>query len=167
MGKSSLLNALVGRRKLAFTSRTPGKTRTINVFDLGGRLYLVDLPGYGWAKLSRTERRRLSLLLHGYFTERDPAGVVWLLDLRRDPTPEDQELAAVVTQRSLPAIVAFTKSDKLRWAQRLERVRAIKEKLPVDLADSQWVVTSARTGEGIAQLRTAIERLTGMEGLWA
>ncbi len=136
------------------------------MFDLAGRLYLVDLPGYGWAKLSRTERRRLSLLLRGYFTERDPVGVVWLLDLRRDPSPEDQELAAVVTERSLPAIVALTKSDKLRWAQRLERVKAIREKLPVDLADSQWVVTSARTGEGIAQLRTAIERLTGMERLW-
>ncbi|GBD32391.1 MAG: putative GTP-binding protein EngB [Gemmatimonadales bacterium] len=156
----------MGRRKLAFTSRTPGKTRTINVFDLAGRLYLVDLPGYGWAKLSRTERRRLSLLLRSYFAERDPAGLVWLLDIRRDPSPEDEELAAVVTERSLPTVVAFTKSDKLRWAQRLERVKAIREKLPVDLADSQWVVTSARTGEGISQLRAAIERLTGMEGLW-
>ncbi len=166
MGKSSLLNALVGRRQLALTSRTPGKTKTINVFDLAGRLYLVDLPGYGWARLSRRERRRVSLLLHSYFAERDPAGLVWLLDIRRDPSAEDNELAVVVTERSLPTVVAFTKSDKLRWAQRLERVKAIRQKLPVDLADSQWVVTSARTGEGIAELRTAIERLTGAEGLW-
>jgi GTP-binding protein len=166
VGKSSLLNALVGRRKLAYTSGTPGKTRTINVYDLAGRLYLVDLPGYGWAKLSRAERQNLSRLLQSYFAERDPAGLVWLLDIRRDPTPEDEALAAVVTERALPAVVAFTKSDKLRWAQRLARVEEIRAKLPVDLADSQWVVTSARTGEGIAELRKAIERLTGMEGLW-
>jgi GTP-binding protein EngB required for normal cell division len=88
------------------------------------------------------------------------------LDIRRDPTPEDEELAALVADRSLPTVVALTKSDKLRWAQRLAQVKAIREKLPVELEDSQWVVTSARTGEGIPQLRAAIERLTGMEGLW-
>lgn len=166
MGKSSLLNALVGRKRLAYTSRTPGRTRTINVFDLAGKIYLVDLPGYGWARLSRSERKRMSLLLRSYFSERDPAGVIWLLDLRRDPSPEDQQLAEIICQRELPTVIAFTKSDKLRWGERLVRSQAIREQLPAFLTGAQWVLTSARTGEGISELRAAIERLTGVEGLW-
>lgn len=108
----------------------------------------------------------MSLLLGSYFSERDPAGLIWLLDLRRDPSPEDEKLAEIICQRGLPTVIAFTKSDKLRWAERLARSGAILEQLPPDLARSQWVLTSARTGEGIPVLRAAIERLAGVEGLW-
>ena len=86
VGKSSLLNALAGRRRLAHTSRTPGRTQMCNVFAMGQRYYLVDLPGYGYARLPKASRTALRRLLDDYLQRRSPAGVVWLLDVRRDPS---------------------------------------------------------------------------------
>ena len=159
VGKSSLLNALVGRRALARTSRTPGQTRACNVFTIDNRYYCVDLPGYGWARVSRVERRGLATLLRDYITTRDAAGLVWLLDLKREPSVDDLAMVELLDQRSLPVLLTLTKADQVARGQWRERVEAILTALGLPLAAEQCVVTSARTGEGIVALRQAIERL--------
>jgi GTP-binding protein len=159
VGKSSLLNALVERRRLAHTSSTPGKTRACNVFDVGGRYYLVDLPGYGYAAASKRARAALGRLLSAYFVARWPAGAVWLLDVRRDPSAEDRVMAALLAERHVPVLVALTKSDRIRRGERPARRDAIRGAIGVDLPEDRCVFTSARTGEGVAVLREAIERL--------
>jgi GTP-binding protein len=153
------LNALAGRRNLARTSRTPGKTRAVNVFNLDDRAYFVDLPGYGYARVPRTLRQDLSRLLRAYFDTRHPAGVVWLLDLRRDPSPEDLAMGALLAQRALAVLVTLTKADKIPRGRRRQRVETILEALGLHPAPEHVLLTSARTGEGIPALRAAIERL--------
>jgi GTP-binding protein len=161
VGKSSLLNALVGRRKLAHTSRTPGKTRACNVFDVDGRYYLVDLPGYGYAALPKTSRAALARLLAAYFTQRTPAGAVWLLDVRRDPSPDDIAIGEIFAERRVPVLVALTKTDKIRRGEQRARRDAIRGSLGVEVPERRCVFTSARTGEGVVELREAIERVVG------
>lgn len=165
MGKSSLLNAVVGRHALARISRTPGKTRALNVYNLADRVHLVDLPGYGYARLPRAERGALSRLLDGYFATRHPAGVIWLLDLRRDPSAGDLALGQVLAEGSRRTIVTFTKVDRVGRGQRLARVERVRSALGLELPAEGMVLTSARTREGVADLRKAIERLVG-ERLW-
>jgi GTP-binding protein len=158
VGKSSLLNAITGRRALARTSQSPGKTQTINVYGVADRYYLVDLPGYGYARASRTERRRFVALLRDYLSSREPlAGVVWLLDVRRDPVDEDREMANHVAGRGVPILVAITKADKFGRGRRIDRRRAILD--AIGIPEEQCVLTSARTRDGIQDLRDAIEHL--------
>ena len=158
MGKSSLLNTLARRRALARTSRTPGRTRGCNVFSVDGRFYYVDLPGYGYARLSQVERRSLSRLVGEYVAARD-AAALWLLDLRREPSADDLAMGDLLAQHSVPLLVALTKADKVPRGGRPGRVEAILSALGTDLTSDQCVLTSARTGEGIALLRQAIDRL--------
>lgn len=155
----------MGRRALARTSRTPGKTRALNVYHLAERAYLVDLPGYGYAELPRSERGALSRLLRSYLTGRSPAGVVWLLDLRRDPSADDHAMGELLADRRVPAIVTFTKVDRVGRAERRERLEAIRQSLGLELPDERVVLTSAKAREGILELRKAIERLVG-ERIW-
>lgn len=163
VGKSSLINALVGRRAIAYTSKAPGKTRACNVFDVDGRFYLVDLPGYGYAKASHAERRRLLRLVHGYLSSRASiAGVIWLLDVRRDPSPDDLDVARRLIDQGIPVLVAITKADKLGKGHRMERTRAILNAL--EIPQDQCVVTSARTRDGIEELRTSIRALVARDG---
>lgn len=158
VGKSSLINALAARRALARTSRSPGKTRLCNVFNVGDRFYLVDLPGYGYASVSHTERQRFRRLLERYVHDRPSvAGIVWLLDIRRDPSRDDLAFAAALAAAGRPVLAALTKADKLPRARRGAQVQHILSQL--GLADAQCVVTSARTGDGIAELRAAIREL--------
>ncbi len=149
----------MGRRTLARTSGTPGKTRACNVFRVGDRCYYVDLPGYGYVRASQAERRGLSRLLRDYVTARGSAGIVWLLDLRHDPSSDDLATGELLTEHSVPVLVTLTKADKVPRRRRSERVRAILEGLGMDLAPEQCVLTSARTREGIEGLRKAIDRL--------
>ncbi len=124
VGKSSLINAVVGRRALAHTSKTPGKTRLVNVFQVDDRYYLVDLPGYGYARASKPDRRRFHALLQEYLSTREPlAGVIWLLDVRREPSPDDHEVAELLARRGVPVLAAITKADKLSRTRRGERAR--------------------------------------------
>ena len=160
MGKSSLLNALTGQRALARTSRTPGRTRACNVFTVEDRFYFVDLPGYGYARVSQAERRALSRLVREYVAARD-AAVVWLLDLRREPSGDDLAMGELLTQHSVPVLLALTKADKVPRGQRPGRLEAILVTLGMNLTAEHCVLTSARTGEGVAVLRKAIERLVG------
>lgn len=153
VGKSSLLNALAGVRGLARTSRTPGRTRSLNFYELGDTLALVDLPGYGYAAIAHTEAERIAVLLRNYVAERSNlAALVMLIDARRGPRAEEQELAAMVARRGIDLIVVATKCDKLRAA---ERAALPKLFAPLGL---EPILTSAREDEGIDQLRRRILR---------
>jgi GTP-binding protein len=160
VGKSTLLNRLVGRRALARTSRTPGKTRALNVFTWGERCYLVDLPGYGWAQVSRGDRAAFRRLVEGYLSSRPQlAGVLWLLDLRRDPSPDDAAIGEVLASRGVPALAVLTKADLVPRARRRERVRAVAVALGLD--EAACVMTSARTLEGMEELRDSVLAFLG------
>ena len=153
VGKSSLLNALFGRR-LARVSNTPGRTALINVFQLPG-FYLLDLPGYGFARVSHKERERYQALVRGILETRATlTGVLWLLDLRHDPTADDQAHADLLAARQLPVLVALTKSDKLPYAQRQRRLKELTRALA--LPPEQVQLTSSTTGFGIAELAESL-----------
>ncbi len=158
VGKSSLLNALVGRKALARTSQTPGKTQMCTVYDVGDSSYLVDLPGYGYAHASHGARARFRALLHTYLTTREPlAGVLWLLDMRRDPSTQDLAMGDLLATRGVPVLVVLTKSDKISRAGRRDRTHAIAHQ--VGVPEDQCVVTSAHRKEGIDSLRASVEDL--------
>lgn len=128
------------------------------MFNVAERFYLVDLPGYGYARVSKRERERFLALIAGYLEQRAAlVGAVWLLDVRRDPNPDDQAMADRMMARSLPVLLAITKADKLPIGQRLDRARRIRT--VVGLSENQCLLTSARTGEGIDTLRASIDAL--------
>jgi len=156
VGKSSLLNALVGRR-IAKTSATPGKTRALNVFLIDASHYLLDLPGYGYARAGKAQRAAYrGLLKHALVRER-LRGVVWLLDMRHSPSVDDRAMQDVLVEGETHVLAALTKSDKLSQAERRTRERELRDEL--GLPEDQIVVTSAVTGEGIVDLREAIAGL--------
>ena len=185
VGKSSLLNALVGIKGLAKVSATPGKTQAMNVFrvespelrvksgdpsltnsqlsTLNSRpYYLVDLPGYGYAKTSKTERARFASLIQGFLTVRTTVtGIVWLLDARHDPSKEDRTMAELLGERGLPVLAVLTKADKLGTNALRAQVKAIAGAL--GLTPEQVEVTSSKRGDGIATLRDSIAAALGGE----
>ena len=150
MGKSSLLNALVGRRSLARVSQTPGKTQLLNVYRLPG-LYLIDLPGYGFAQASQATRREYRALLQSVLQLRTSlGGVVWLLDVRHPLSVEDQEFQALLSESSRPVLAVLTKADKLSRSEQPKAVAARTRELGI--GREQVELVSARTGHGIAEL---------------
>jgi GTP-binding protein len=161
VGKSSLLNRLVGRRSLARTSGTPGKTRLVHWYRVEGsgrEVLLVDLPGYGYAKVSRSERVRWRTLVESYLDGRPTLkGAVLLQDVRRDFSEDETSLIAWLAQRGVPVVVALTKSDKLKPMRRAERVRALRR--AIALPAERAIATSAQTGAGIPELWRAIDAL--------
>jgi GTP-binding protein len=161
VGKSSLLNRLAARKQLARTSRTPGKTRLLHFYRVRRperELLLVDLPGYGYAKTSKSERTLWKGLVEGYLEGRRVLrAAVLLQDLRRDPGDDEVLLIEWLGERQIPVLVALTKTDKLKPNQRTARLRALAGALPVQ---ADWVVpTSARTGAGIDDLWCRIDTL--------
>jgi len=155
VGKSSLLNALAGR-KIARISATPGKTRALNVYAMRG-YYCIDLPGYGYARAAKAERTAFRLLIRHALERPRLAGVLWLLDIRREPSPDDRAMQHLFAARQTRVLAALTKSDKLPRGQRGGRERELREALALD-AD-QAIVTSARAGVGVAELREAVAEL--------
>jgi GTP-binding protein len=157
VGKSSLLNRLVARRSLARTSKTPGRTRLVNFFRVlrpEGELRLVDLPGYGFARVSQAERRAWQALVEGYLAERPSLRLALLLhDVRRDPGADEGDLLPWLAARGIPVLGVLTKVDRLSARERAARLRFFREQglgLP-------WIATSARTGAGRAELWAAID----------
>ena len=155
VGKSSLLNKLVGRKALAKVSSTPGRTANINFFEVDG-IYLVDLPGYGYAKVSKAEQKRWANLIADYFDqERSFNLVVALVDIRHDAQKLDVQMLDFLQNSELPFVVALTKADKLsRNKQEQQRSRLAKQ---FGLSRAQLVITSAQTGQGIDDLKHLIE----------
>ena len=159
VGKSSLLNALVGRPGLARVSGTPGKTTLLNAFRLPG-LYLVDLPGYGFARAGKQARAGYRRLLTRYLKERPTlAGVIWLLDVRRQPSRDDLEIQDLLIQSGRPVLAVLTKADKLSRSAAAARSRELAAAL--GLRDDQVQLTSARSGLGIADLGGTILATAG------
>ena len=160
VGKSTLLNAVLGR-KLAKVSGSPGKTRMLNVFHVPRTthqgFYFLDLPGYGYARVSKTERVAFRHLLAHIVERVRLAGAVWLLDLRHDPSADDRDMHELLGSANVRVLAALTKADKLPRGQRLTRARELQETLRLD--DDQVVITSAETGDGIGELKEAIEGL--------
>lgn len=160
VGKSTLLNLLVGRRALARASHTPGKTRMLNVYRWGSRCYLVDLPGYGWARASHADRAAWRRLVDSYVADRRQlAGVVWLLDIRRDPSPDDLAFERRLAKRGVPTLIALTKADQVPRGRRRERARTIARGLGVTAPGV--LITSARTRDGAEELCEAVLALLG------
>jgi len=147
-GKSSLINALTGRKRLARTSSTPGRTRNIFFFRVNDALDLVDLPGYGYAKVSKSERGAWSRLVEGYLTARTPlAGACLLMDVRRRYQQEEADLLDFMTRQRVPVLLVLTKTDRLKRSG-LAKELARWEREPVVGAEG-FVVTSAKTGAGL------------------
>jgi GTP-binding protein len=156
-GKSSLLNALVGRR-IAKTSGTPGKTRALNVFQVE-QTFFLDLPGYGYSRAAKSDRIAFRRLVNHTLNRERLAGVVWLLDIRHEPSAEDLTMQDLLAERETRALAALTKGDKLPQRERHRREQELRAAL--GLPEDQIIVTSAKTGEGIAELREAIAGLIG------
>jgi len=156
VGKSSLLNKLVGRKNLAHVSQKPGKTATINFFQ-AGNAYLVDLPGYGYAQVSKTERERWAELIEGYFNQdRDFALVCSLIDVRHPASTLDENMVGFLQEAELPFLIVLTKGDKLSKSKCNQQRAALKRQL--QLADDvPMVITSSLKGDGMDELRRIIK----------
>lgn len=160
VGKSSLLNVLLRRRGAARVSRTPGRTREINFFRVNDSFVLVDLPGYGYARVAKERRAEWRPLIEGYLrSSPNLRGLVLLLDARRDPSDEDRAMLSFLAGSETPVLVAITKMDKFGTDAGRERVEAIARALELD-AD-QVVPVSARTGLGRDDLAAALMELVG------
>ncbi len=157
VGKSSLINKLVGRKSLARVSGKPGKTVTVN-FYRADELRIVDLPGYGYAKVPFAERDRWSDLMEGYFkSDRDIRMVFALMDMRHPPTNHDIAMLSFLYQMEMPYTVVLTKSDKLNKGEYAERMAKIGEELGIYGMGVEIVPFSAQNGEGVSRLKEIIE----------
>jgi GTP-binding protein len=151
VGKSSLLNRLLGRKGLARTSQTPGRTQAVNYFLVNRRFYFVDLPGYGYAKAGKEARREWAARVEGYFREEPPDAIVLLVDGKVGATPLDVQAYEYLSGLGAALIVAVTKVDKVtrgKWASVVKEVRktlSLEEEIPV-------VPVSAHSGDGIKEL---------------
>ena len=155
-GKSSMINKLVNRKKFAYTSSKPGKTAAINYFSIDNSIYIVDLPGYGFAQRSKTERRGWGSLIETYFSlGRDMRLVVLLIDIRHGPTEDDVMMYEYLMWKTVPFCVAATKSDKVSKTAAKEMVESISEQFGVNA-----FAFSSENGEGVDTLKAIIEDLT-------
>lgn len=158
VGKSSLLNALVKRKKVARVSNTPGRTREIHFFSVNGQFALVDLPGYGYARISKERRAEWQPLIEGYLQGSQVLrGVVLLLDARRDPSDDDLSMLEFLAELGVPTIVVATKVDKLKKAERAERMSELAKR--AGMAENDVVAFSSVTGEGRDELAQAMMEL--------
>ena len=152
VGKSSAINALTGRKRLAFTSKTPGRTQTINFFELGAGARLVDLPGYGYAKVPHALREQWRTLVGSYMRSRSTlAGVVLVMDARHPLTPLDVQLIDFLGEVRLLALLS--KSDKLTRTQQAKTLAAVKESLQAEVR-----LFSSLTRQGVDECRDLLER---------
>jgi GTP-binding protein len=162
VGKSSLINALLRRRKAARVSNTPGRTREINFFAVNDSFVLADLPGYGYARISKERKAAWRPLIEGYL-RRSPMlrGVVQLLDARRTPSDDDLHMLEFLSEIGTPTIVIATKIDKLRASERSARVAALATEAGVEA--EQVIAFSAVSGEGRDELAEALVALVQMD----
>jgi GTP-binding protein len=158
VGKSSLINTLLRRtqKKVARVSGEPGKTRALNFFNVNERFFLVDLPGYGYAKVPAAMRDEWKALVEGYLSRPDgPRAVVQLIDVRRDVPASDLQMLEYLSSLGLPALVVLTKVDKLTRSKRAAQVEGITRRLGLD--KEQVIPFSSKTGEGRELLLEALD----------
>lgn len=162
VGKSSLINKIFNRKALARVSAVPGKTATINFYGLEN-VYFVDLPGYGYAKVAKSEKERWGELIEGYLNDdRELELVFQLVDFRHPPTSDDVMMINFLIDSGIPFVVVLTKADKLSKRQREERRSALVGELPCG-EDITVIEFSAQTGEGCEEIRAIIEEIAHSE----
>lgn len=148
VGKSSFINTMINRKNLARTSQRPGKTQTLNFYIINEMMYFVDVPGYGFAKVSKSEREAWGRMIEMYITEREPLkAVIQLIDIRHDPTKDDIVMYEWLKHFQIPVIIIATKADKIPKGKWQKHEKAIKEKLNKDPNDP-IVIFSSETGQG-------------------
>lgn len=161
VGKSSLINALADHGKLAKTSQTPGKTRLVIYFNVDDKLLLTDLPGYGYARVSQSEKERFSKLADTYLHSGRPIEMVLhLLDIRHKPTRQDMQMISWLVESGLPWQIILTKADKLSRSQAHKQLKEIAQFLGIDDL-SHFHIVSATKKQGIAELRDLIAARLG------
>jgi GTP-binding protein len=155
VGKSTLLNSLIGRKRLARVSSDPGKTRSVNFFLVNNAFYFVDLPGYGYAKVSKKIRESWQKLIKDYLTGSSHLiGLILLLDCRRELTPEDRQLVEWLAERGLPVLAIVTKTDKINHDKTNRKVKEVESLLGV-----ASIAFSALSGRGKKELLSSIHSL--------
>lgn len=148
VGKSSFINRMLNRKNLVRTSSKPGKTRTLNFYNINDKFSFVDVPGYGYAQVSKGEREKWAVMMEEYFEFREPLVlVVMIVDLRHNPTEDDYNMYHYLKHFDLPVMIIATKADKVKQKQRQKNLNQIKIKLDMDLTDP-IVPFSSETGEG-------------------
>ena len=158
VGKSTLINKLFNRKSLARVSAVPGKTATINFYRLEG-VHFVDLPGYGYAKVAKSEKERWAGLIEGYLnSERDIRLVFLLIDMRHAPSADDLHMISYLVEAELPFVIILTKADKLKKMARQARMEAFAEEIPY-YSELTVIPFSAQTREGVEQVRQIITEL--------
>lgn len=158
VGKSSMINKLTNRGKLARTSATPGKTRLINVFQINQEINFIDLPGYGFAKVSKTEKESWGRMMQNYFaTTEDLCHVFHLVDIRHEPTTEDKEMNVFLRQSGIPFTVIATKADKISRGARMKHIAPICRALAVQ--PWQVIPFSSEDGTGREEILSKIEEV--------
>lgn len=162
VGKSSMINCLVERKKLVKTSGTPGHTQTINFFNVNDCLSLVDLPGYGFAKVAKSERATWGAMINGYLSSRPQLlGLVVIMDIRRGVDEDDMQLIHACANLGIQPILVFTKADKFSRNQQFKRRQEISKEIG-EAADS-LLIFSAKNGQGRDELWDRIQQLTQIE----
>jgi len=162
VGKSSVINTLIERKRLARTSTTPGRTQQINFYTVNEHLYFVDLPGYGYARVPRSVKKEWGPMIERYFgSSRSLCLVVFILDIRRDPSDDDIAVIDWLHEMTVPWCFIVTKSDKFSRGKARERRRSIARSLNVEETD--MIIFSAKTKEGRDQLCTVIDGAVGPE----
>ena len=163
VGKSSLIHALMNRKSLARTSAQPGKTQTINFYNINDELYFVDLPGYGYAKVSQQEKEKWGKMIEKYLHRSKVLQAVFLLvDIRHEPSANDRQMYEWILANGYHPIVIATKLDKINRSQIAKQVKLVKQGLGVD-KDTIVIPFSAETKQGREEIYDLIDQLTGKE----
>ena len=159
VGKSSLINALINRKSLARTSSQPGKTQTINFYNINGELYFVDLPGYGYAKVSQQEKEKWGKMIERYLHQSKVLKAVFLLvDIRHDPSANDKTMYEWILSNGFHPIIIATKADKINRSQLQKQIKAVRQGLGAD-KDTVVIPFSAQTKQGREEIYEVVDRL--------
>jgi GTP-binding protein len=159
VGKSSLINKVINRKNLARTSGKPGKTQTLNFYLINDKFYFVDLPGYGFAKVSASIKEQWAKFIEEYLSEREVLkGVIHVVDIRHSPTNDDVIMYDWLQHYGIPTLVAATKGDKISRGQYQKHLKEIREKMKLP-KDQPLVVFSAATGEGVPEIHCWLEKI--------
>ncbi|GGI10453.1 MULTISPECIES: ribosome biogenesis GTP-binding protein YihA/YsxC [Gottfriedia] len=159
VGKSSFINKMLNRKALARTSSKPGKTQTLNFFLINEKLFYVDVPGYGYAKVSKTEREAWGKMIETYITSRDQLkAVVLLVDLRHSPTKDDVMMYDFLKHYQIPVIIVATKADKIPKGKWDKHAKVVRETMQIEEGD-ELVLFSSETGMGKEKAWSIIDRL--------
>jgi GTP-binding protein len=163
VGKSSVINAVCGRKKLAYTSQIPGKTRTINVFSAARDKWIVDLPGYGFAVGPEEERAKWRNMIEGYLQSRGSLRMVFVIvDVKVGPTKLDRQMLTWLQSCSIPACIVANKSDKIKIPEQKERLRFVSEEMGI--SPEKIFLVSAEKGTGIPALANEVMALLEFHG---